>query len=149
MIGAATGHKGANVREVPADAFVAKLAEHIQNNKIVEAPKWSELCKTGCLKQMPPNDYNWWYTRTASIVRQVYLHPGTSVEELKNRYGSNKNYGVAPKHFCQCSGKVIRTILQQLETAGYVKSGEVGRNITPKGQKQLDLIAQEVKKLQE
>ena len=148
MIGAATGHKGANVREVPADAFIAQLSAHIAKNKVVEAPKWAELVKTGCLKQMPPNDTNWWYTRAASIARQVYLHPETSVEQLKNRYGTNKNYGVAPKHFCQCSGKVIRVILQQLESAGWIKSGETGRNMTAKGQKQLDLIAKEVKKAQ-
>ena len=148
MIGAATGHKGANVREVPADAFISQLSAHIAKNKIVEAPKWADLVKTGCLKQMPPNETNWWYTRAASIARQVYLHPETSVEQLKNRYGANKNYGVAPKHFCQCSGKVIRVILQQLEQAGWIKSGETGRNITAKGQKQLDLIAKEVKKAQ-
>lgn len=146
MIGAATGHQGANVREVPADMFIEQLTNYLEKNDVVKAPKWADLVKTGSLKQMPPNYENWWLVRAASIARQVYLHPDTSVEELKNRYGSNKNCGVAPKHFYQCSGKVIRVILQQLEELGWVKSSENGRNMTPKGQKQLDLIAKEVKK---
>ena len=146
MIGSATGHKGSNVREVPADVFIARLSKHLETSRLVEAPKWADLCKTGCLKQMPPNFQNWWYIRAAAVARQVYLHPGTSVEELKNRFGSKKHYGTAPCHFCQSSGKVVRVILQQLEKLGWVKKADEGRNITAKGQRQLDLIAQEVKK---
>ena len=122
------------------------LSRYLENNHVVTAPKWADLVKTGCLKQMPPSFQNWWYTRTASIARQVYLHPGTSVEQLKNRYGAKKHYGAAPCHFCRASGKIVRVILQQLQKAEWVKVGEEGRSITAKGQKQLDLIAQEVKK---
>ena len=146
MLGSATGHKGSNVREVPAEAFVNHLSKYLENNHIVRAPKWADLVKTGCLKQMPPSFQNWWYIRTASVAREVYLHPGTSVEQLRNRYGAKKHYGAAPCHFCQASGKIVRVILQQLEEAGWVKQVDEGRIITPKGQKQLDLIAQEVKK---
>jgi small subunit ribosomal protein S19e len=82
----------------------------------------------------------------ASIARQVYLHPGTSVAELRNRYGSKKHYGSAPCHFCKCSGKVVRTILTQLEGIGWIKKDKTdGRIISAKGQKQLDLIAVEVR----
>ena len=146
MIGAATGHNGSNVREVPADAFVAHLARHLETARLIQAPSWADLCKTGCLKQMPPNFQNWWYTRAAAVARQVYLHPGTSVTELKNRFGSKKHYGTAPCHFCQASGKVLRVILQQLEKIGWAKKGGEGRKITAVGQKQLDIIAREVKK---
>ena len=146
-IGTATGHNGANVREVPQEVYVTKLAAFLESSHVVEAPKWADLIKTGCLKQMPPNDANWWYTRAASVARMVYLHPGTSIKSLRNKYGGNKNYGSSPKHFCQAGGKIIRVILQQLEKAEYIKKGEKGgRVITAKGQKQLDLVANEVKK---
>ncbi|OHS96068.1 30S ribosomal protein S19e [Tritrichomonas foetus] len=149
MIGAATGHKGSNVREVCPALFTEKLAQFFQNNKTIEAPKWADLVKTGALKQMPPNFQNWWYTRAASICRQVYLHPHTSVSELRHRYGASINNGVAPRHHAQSSGKVIRTILNQLESAGFVKKEDGnGRSITPRGQKQLDTIASEIKKAQ-
>lgn len=144
-----TGHKGSNVREVNPQLFTERLAQYFQNNKTVEAPKWADLVKTGCLKQMPPNFQNWWYLRAAAVCRQVYLHPHTSVTELRNRFGSKKHYGTKPCHFCQSSGKVLRVILQQLEAAQYVKIDETqGRIITPKGQKQLDIIACEIKKSQ-
>ena len=143
----ATGNKGTNVREVQAELFIEKLSKFLEAGHIVEAPKWADLVKTGCLKQMPPNDANWWYTRAASVARQVYLHPGMSIKSLRNKYGGNKNYGSSPKHFCQAGGKVIRVCLQQLEKAEYIKKDEKGgRVITPKGQKQLDLIAKEVQK---
>lgn len=148
MISIATGHKGSNVREVSPEAFTQRLAQYFENNKVLSAPKWADLVKTGCLNQMPPNFQNWWYIRSAAVCRQVYLHPNTSVTELRNRFGSKKHYGTKPCHFCQCSGKVLRVILQQLETAGYIKKNEEGRSITPRGQKQLDTLAREIKKAQ-
>lgn len=148
MISIGTGHKGSNVREVSAAAFTERLAQYLENNKVLTAPKWADLVKTGCLMQMPPNFQNWWYLRAAAVCRQVYLHPNTSVTELRNRFGSKKHYGTKPCHFCQASGKVLRVILQQLETAGYIKKEEDGRVITPRGQKQLDTLARELKKAQ-
>ena len=152
MIAIATGHKGSNVREVNPQLFNEKLAQFLQNSKKIEQPNWADLVKTGCLNQMPPNLTNWWYTRAAAVFRQVYLHPNTSVTELRNRFGSKKHYGTKPCHFCQSSGKVLRTILQQLEKAGYIKTAEDdhgGRIVTANGQKQLDLIAVEIKKSQQ
>ena len=145
----ATGHKGSNVREVNPQVFTERLSQYFQNSKKIEQPNWADLVKTGCLNQMPPNLQNGWYTRAAAVCRQVYLHPNTSVTELRNRFGSKKHYGTKPCHFCQSSGKVLRVILQQLEKAGYVKKTEDnGRVITPIGQKQLDTITKELKKSQ-
>jgi small subunit ribosomal protein S19e len=96
---------------------------------------------------MPPSFTNWWYTRAASIARQVYLHPGTSVNDLRNRYGGRQHNGSAPCHFAKASGKIVRTILNQLEQIGWVEKPKgATRRITPKGQKQLDQVAREVRK---
>jgi small subunit ribosomal protein S19e len=146
MTGSATGHKTANVREVPPDLFVQKLSKYLEGNHLITVPDWADLVKSGCLKQMPPSFSNWWYTRAASIARQVYLHPHTSVTGLRNRYGSKKHYGVAPCHFCKSSGKIVRIILHQLTTLQWVEGTEDGRILTSRGQKQLDIIAQEVNK---
>jgi small subunit ribosomal protein S19e len=143
-LGTATGHKGAFVREVPADAFVVRLSKYLDTSQVVAAPSWADLVKTAAFHQMPPNFTNWWYTRAASIVRQVYLHPRTSVGDLRNRYGGKQHNGSAPCHFAQASGKIVRTILQQLEAADWVKKDANGRSITPKGQQQLDRIAREL-----
>ena len=149
MIGAATRSKGVNVRDVAANIFIETLSKFFETNHLCEAPKWADLVKTGHLKQMPPCFINWWYTRAAAVARTVYLHPGTSVQYLRNKFGGNKNYGASPKHFTQASGKIVRTMLKQLEEIGYVKKDEKGgRVITPKGQKQLDLIAKEAQSKQ-
>jgi small subunit ribosomal protein S19e len=146
MLGSATGRTTTGVREIPPELFVQTLSKYLESKGLVAPPNWADLVKTGTLKQMPPSFKNWWYTRTASIARQVYLHPNTSVEELRNRYGAKKHYGVAPCHFCKSSGKVVRVILQQLAGLGWIALEDKGdgRVITAKGQKQLDLIAREV-----
>ena len=52
-----------------------------------------------------------------------------------------------PERFQKASGKILRTILQQLEGSGYVsvKKG-AGRIVSPKGQKFLDSLAIKVSK---
>ena len=64
------------------------------------------------------------------------------VSKLRNMYGTKKNRGVKPEHFCKGSGKIVRVILQQLEAEGFVKKVEKdihkGKIITPKGQSFLD-----------
>ena len=147
MIGGKTGHEGFHVREVAAAKYVNALAKHLEENRVIEAPKWSELVKTGYLKQMPPNNANWWYVRAASIARQIYMRHAVSVSGLSFRYGANENPGSSPKHHEVASRKVIRTILQQLEKAGFVAQREEGcRVLTPKGVKVLEQSANEAGK---
>ena len=144
MIG--TGHKGSNVREVPAQLFVETLAKHLEKTGLIKAPEWSDLVKTASFKEMPPNNNNWFYIRAASIARQVYLNPHTSVESLRNRYGGKVDYGHCPSHHGKCSGKVIRSCLAQLKKIEWIQETDEGCVITKKGQKQLDVLSQEIAK---
>ena len=146
MIGGKTGHPGFHVREIAAAKYVNALAKHLEESHVIEAPKWAELVKTGYLKQMPPSNANWWYVRAASVARQIYMNKTVSVSGLSYRYGANENPGSSPKHHEVASRKVIRTILQQLEKAGLVELKETGRQLSPKGHKLLDQIANEAGK---
>ena len=147
MIDLKTGHKGFQVREIPAQNYVEALARHFEETRQIAAPEWAGLVKTGCFNEMPPAATNWWYLRAAAIARQVYLHPGTSVTALRHRFGAGQRNGTCPNHHRESGKKIIRTVLAQLEKLGWVKvvEGE-GRVLTPKGQKQLDSIAAEVGK---
>lgn len=69
MLAISTGHKGANVREVPPQIFINLLARHFEQARVLTMSSWAELIKTGCFKQMPPNFLNWWYMRVAAIAR--------------------------------------------------------------------------------
>ena len=70
----------------------------------------------------------------ASLARKVYMKQGLGVGALRRQYGGrNKRKGVVPEHFCKASGGLIRHILIQLETLGFVEKhpgSHGGRRIT-------------------
>ncbi len=114
--------------------------------KDIKAPEWSNYVKTGAHAMRPPEDNDWWYVRAASILRKVRTRGPIGVGNLRTWYGGRKNRGVKPEKHVDAGGKVIRTCLQQLEQAGYIKKEAVGRVVTPKGQSLLDKAAAEVAK---
>ena len=72
------------------------------------------------------------------------------VERLSTRYGGasegSNRYRVAPRHRVDGSGSMIRTILQQLEEAGFVEQTQHqdGRVVSARGRSLLDETAGEV-----
>jgi small subunit ribosomal protein S19e len=124
-------------------AFNVALAEALQNIPEIKAPEWAFYVKTGVSKQRVPESFTFWQTRSASILRQLYINGVVGVERLRTRYGGRKNRGVRPARFKKSSGKMIRLILQQCEKAGLVetiKDKQFGRRLTQKGRDYLDSI---------
>ena len=109
---------------------------------MLKAPEWSYFVKTGAGKERPPVDNDWWYYRAASVLRKVYLMGPIGVSKLRTKYGSKKNRGHKPERFYKGSGKVIRTVLQQLEEASLIEKSKKGlrkgRIITNKGKSLLE-----------
>lgn len=135
--------------------FNAKPEELIEDTAkklkgIIKAPEWSVFVRTGSGKERPPEKDDWWYMRGASILRKIYMHGPIGVSKLRIKYGSKKNRGHKPEKFYKSSGKIIRTLLQQLEKAELITKAEKGvhkgRIITGKGKSFLDKIAKETKK---
>jgi small subunit ribosomal protein S19e len=119
------------------------LAEALKKIPKIEIPEWALYVKTGVSKQRPPEEEDFWYKRTASILRQLYINGVVGVEKLRNRYGSRKNRGVRRAKHKKASGKIIRVILQQTENAGLVEKVnklQFGRRLTEKGREFLDSI---------
>jgi len=116
---------------------------------MIKKPDWAELVKTGVFKERPPVDSDWWYMRAASMMLKIQKLGCVGVSKLRTKYGGRKNMGVAPEHFFRGSGKIIRTILQQLEVAGLLKQDKKGQH---KGRvltgKAVSLIASTSKKLE-
>lgn len=133
------------VYDVNQDALVNEVAALLQKEKKILMPDWARFVKTGTNKERPPVQENWWYLRAASILKKVYTLGPIGVAKLRTKYGSKKNRGVKPEEFRKSSGKIIRSLLQQLETAGYIKqekkSQHKGRVITPLGASLLDKAA--------
>mmetsp|Transcript_79724 Transcript_79724/g.205080 ORF Transcript_79724/g.205080 Transcript_79724/m.205080 type:complete len:159 (-) Transcript_79724:95-571(-) len=130
------------VKDVTADKFIVAFAQHLKRQGRFEIPKWSDYVKTGVAKELPPSDPDWLYTRTASIVRKVYIRAGTGVGGFRKVYGKQYRRGVCTKVASKGSGKICRYILQQLEEMGLVEQDENGgRRITKEGQRELDTVA--------
>ncbi len=137
------------VLEVPADRFIAELAEYLKKNvKELRPPVWSAYVKTGTDREHPPMQEDWWYIRAASMLRKMYkTRQPIGVGTFRVIYGGRKNYGVAPEHFVKASGSIPRSILKQLERAGWVKKvpGR-GRVLTPKAISVMDKLAYQIMK---
>jgi small subunit ribosomal protein S19e len=135
-----------SVREVSADKFIEKAASELEKMNELKPPEWTSFVKTGIHKERPPTQKNWWWVRSASIMRKLHLKQDIGVSRLKKIYGGRKNRGVEPEHKYKASGKIIRNILQQLESVGYVKTEKKkGRSLTPKGKKFLNDVAKSLK----
>ncbi len=124
------------------------LASRLREFEQIIPPSWAPFVKTGVHKQRPPTQDDWWYIRSASILRKIAILGPVGTQKLRKCYGGRKNRGHKPDAFRVGSGNIIRTILQQLEKAGLIKQdtvhGHKGRVITPKGHSLLDKSAYEV-----
>lgn len=135
-----------SIHDVPASELIAKLASELKKKGEMKAPEWASYVKTGAHKERPPKEEDWWHIRSAAVLRTIYKDGPVGVSKLCSKYGGRKNRGVKRHRFYKGSGKVIRTILQQLDAAGLTKKIEKGkgRQITPAGQSLLDQCAKKV-----
>ena len=135
-----------DIRNADAGQYNVKLAEALKESGEFEKPEWIILVKTGAAKVRPNIDPDFWFKRAASILRQLYTREVVGVGRLRTRYGGRKNRGSQPAKFVPAGGKIIRTILQQAETAGFIekfnKKGErAGRKLTAKGRAFMESLA--------
>ena len=135
------------IYELDAQEYNLKLAEALKSIPEFKQPEWVAFVKSSPSKERPIDDEDFWYKRSASILRQVYKREFLGVNRLRTKYGSKKNRGYAPEKFMKAGGKIIRTILQQADTAGFteivtpnkgVRSQKPGRRLTQKGREFLE-----------
>ena len=137
------------VFELDAHEYNKKLAEALKQVPEIKSPEWVQYVKSSASKERPIEEEDFWYKRAASILRQIYKKGIVGVNRLKTKYGSKKNKGYAPEKFKKASGKIIRNILQQTDSAGLtqiakdikgVRSKKPGRELTEKGKKFMEEI---------
>ncbi len=134
----------ATAYDVPANKLIDEMASDLRENVKLGRPEWALYVKTGAHKERKPDDPNWWWTRAASVLRRIYVEGPVGVQRLRTFYGGRKNRGVKPEEFRRASGKVIRTLLKELDDAGFTESGKKGRKITPKGKSYVDRISSKI-----
>lgn len=133
------------VFEIDAGEYNLKLAEALKKVSEIQKPEWIEFVKSSSAKERPIQEEDFWYKRTASILRQIYKKGTVGTNRLRTKYGSKQNRGSKPEKFKKAGGKIIRTILQQLDKAGFtevtkIKGRRAGRKLTQRGIKFLEEI---------
>ena len=137
------------IYEISAQEYNLKLAEALKKVPEFKQPEWSQYVKSGPAKERPIEDVDFWHKRAASILRQIHKKKIVGVNRLRTKYGSKKNRGYAPEEFRKASGKIIRTILQQADAAGFteiakavrgVRERKPGRKLTKKGEEFMEAI---------
>jgi small subunit ribosomal protein S19e len=130
--------------DVPPAALLPRLASELRSRGVVTPPDWAAFAKTGAHKQQAPTQADWWYLRSASVLRKIYLLGQVGVERLSAEYGGKRDRGSAPYHTRAGSRAVLREIVRQLESAGLVQPYKnQGRRVSAAGQKLLDTLSKE------
>ncbi len=135
------------MKQVSSQKLIQRLSEKLKKNENIKPPDWSKFVKTGVSSERPPLQEDWWFIRSAAILRRIYIKGPIGTQRLRTAFGGKRRRGHKPSHHAKAGGKIIRTILQQLEKADYVKKVDKprkGRFITPKGQRLLDKTAEEI-----
>jgi len=140
----------ATIYDVDQQELIEKAAEELKKNENIQPPEWAGYVKTGVHKERSPASEDWWYMRSASVLRIIYKQGPVGVAKLRVRYGGKQRRGHKPARFARGSGSIIRKVLQQLEKAGYLKkedkAAHKGRIISPQGKSFLDKVASSIYK---
>lgn len=133
------------VYDVPAEKLILKTAEKLKGNDNIVPPEWAEYAKTGRHTEKAPVQEDWWFTRSASILRKLYVKGPMGSSRLAAEYGGFADKGSMPNRAVKGSRNIARKCMMQLEAAGLLVSKEKqGRSIAPAGQSLLDNAAKEV-----
>lgn len=126
----------ADIKTIEPGKYNKLLADALKKVPKFKKPEWVDFVKSGTHKQRPIFDDDFWHKRAASILRQIYIHNIVGVQKLRTRYGGRKDMGMKPPRFKKSSGKIIRVLFQQAESAGFVekvKGKHSGRQLTKNG----------------
>jgi small subunit ribosomal protein S19e len=133
--------------DVPAAALLPRVASELKQRSAVTPPVWASFARTGVHTQRAPSQPDWWYVRSASVLRKISLNGPSGVMRLAAEYGGKRDRGSAPYHARTASRAVLREIVQQLEKSGLLQGQKNrGRRISAEGQRLLDTVSRTVLK---
>nr|Q9Y0H3.1 RecName: Full=Small ribosomal subunit protein eS19; AltName: Full=40S ribosomal protein S19 [Myxine glutinosa]AAD34164.1 40S ribosomal protein S19 [Myxine glutinosa] len=136
---------GYTVKDVNQQEFVKALAAFFKKSGKLKKPDWVDTVKLGKHKELAPFDIDWYYIRTASVARHLYMRGGVGVGAMTKIYGGRQRNGTRPSHYSRGSRNVARKVLQSLEMLKMVeKDPNGGRRLTSIGQRDMDRIAGQV-----
>jgi small subunit ribosomal protein S19e len=134
-----------DAKEVPAPLLVRRLAEELKKIEAIRPPPWARFVRTGAHTERAPLQPDWWYVRSASVLRKVYIRGPVGISRLAQEYGGRRDRGSAPYHAVSGSRSVAQEIVHQLERSGLlVPVKQRGRRLSPAGQSLLHKASREI-----
>merc|ERR1711990_997564 len=85
-----------SVKDVSQQEFTMALAAFLKKSGKMKVPEWVDLVKTNNRKELAPYDEDWFYVRTASMARHMYIRSPIGVSTVKKIYGIRSNNGSSP-----------------------------------------------------
>lgn len=132
------------VKSIPSDEFVLKLAAALKNKGTIKTQKWHDYVKTGCSRLYTPANQDWFYIRAAAMLRRLNSRDAAGTGAFRRVFGNVHMSTSTPHHFTKSSGGLIRNILKQLEAAKFVEKTDKGRRLSKKGQQFLNDFAKSI-----
>src|SRR3989344_4234133 len=77
----------ATIYDVNPNKLISKAAEELKKLESIKPPVWAPFVKTGVHKERVPVEKDFWYKRSASVLRKVYILGPVGVNKLRVKYG--------------------------------------------------------------
>ena len=74
---------------VPPQKLIGRLSEELKKNENIKPPEWSKFVKTGVSSERPPLQEDWWFLRSAAVLRKIYLNGPVGVQRLRTAFGGS------------------------------------------------------------
>ncbi|MGC8628808.1 MAG: 40S ribosomal protein S19 [Candidatus Micrarchaeia archaeon] len=134
----------ANINQVNSQKLVEAVAKKLEQQGI-EKPAYVNFVKSGAGKERVPEQGNFWFMRSASLMRQLYLNGPVGISRLRTYFGNRKRHvRIVRHHHYKAGGSIITDSLNALQKLGYVAKTPKGRVLTAKGRALLDKTANEL-----
>ena len=65
--------KPTSVKDVDQHDMVKQIAAFLKKGGKIKVPDWADVVKLGKAKELAPINPDWYYVRTASIARRLYI----------------------------------------------------------------------------
>lgn len=128
--------------DVPASRLIPKIAEELKKLETIKPPEWAAFVKTGRHREKSPVDDAWWYTRSAAVLRKLYVEGPMGSTRLAAAYGGRADRGSKPNKAVRGSRSISRVTVQQLEKSQLIqKERDGGRAVSSKGRKLVDNLS--------
>ncbi|AFM99424.1 ribosomal protein S19 [Encephalitozoon hellem] len=108
------------IYEVRPEKFNEALKSYLKSTNMVVPLQDYDIMKTGTGKEQAPIEDDWYFTRMASIVRQISIKGAVTPEFLAKRYGTRKNRGCRPSKYVNAFPEIGISVLENLKNMGWI-----------------------------